>query len=145
MITRLTHSFIYVLDLDRAVRFYTHTLGLKIHVDILVNGDRWVTLQLPEQPGLQILLIVVDEGMIFKSNQVKQMKQLIGEQTLSFGVFECDNLLATYEEWKAKGVVFCIEPYQNPELNEYEAAFFDDSGNWFRLTQKKACSTTAVS
>lgn len=137
MITRLTHSFIYVLDLDRAIDFYTNKLGLKIRVDLVVNGDRWVTLALPEQPGLEILLIVVEEGMIFKSNQVKQMQQLIGQQTFSFGVFECERLLATYEEWKAKGVTFCIDPYQNPELDEYEAAFFDDSGNWFRLTEKK--------
>ena len=75
--------------------------------------------------------------MIFKSNQVKQMQQLVKEQTLSFGVFECVNLLAMYEELKAKGVEFCIEPYQNNELMEYEAAFFDDSGNWFRLTERK--------
>ena len=137
MITKLTHSFIYVLKLDSAINFYTYTLGLKIHTDIVVNGERWVTLALPEQPELELLLVVVDEGMIFKSNQVKQMQLLIKEQTLSFGVFECQNLLATYEELKMKGVTFCIEPYRNSELDEYEAAFFDDSGNWFRLTQKK--------
>jgi catechol 2,3-dioxygenase-like lactoylglutathione lyase family enzyme len=137
MITRLTHSFIYVLQLDRAIDFYTQKLGLKIHTDIIVNGERWVTLITPEQKALEILLVVVEEGMIFKSNQVKQMQQLVKEQTLSFGVFECVNLLAMYEELKAKGVEFCIEPYQNGELNEYEAAFFDDSGNWFRLTERK--------
>lgn len=102
-----------------------------------MNGDRWVTLHAPEQAELEILLIVVEEGMIFKRNQIKQMQQLIKEQTLSYGVFECVNLLAMYEELKAKGVDFCIEPYQNDELNEYEAAFFDDSGNWFRLTERK--------
>jgi catechol 2,3-dioxygenase-like lactoylglutathione lyase family enzyme len=141
MITRLTHSFIYVLDLDRAIDFYTNKLGLKIHTDIVVNSDRWVTLSLPEQNNLELLLIVVDEGMIFKSNQVKQMQQLMQQQTLSFGVFECQNLLAMYEELKAKDVEFCIEPYQNSELDEYEAAFFDDSGNWFRLTEKKTTKT----
>ena len=30
MITRLTHTFIYVLNLDRAIDFYTKKLGLKI-------------------------------------------------------------------------------------------------------------------
>jgi catechol 2,3-dioxygenase-like lactoylglutathione lyase family enzyme len=138
MITRLTHSFIYVLELDRALDFYTQKLGLKIHTDIIVNGERWVTLIAPEQKALEILLVVVEEGMIFKNNQIKKMQHLIKEQTLSFGVFECVNLLAMYEELKAKGVEFCIEPYQNGELNEYEAAFLDDSGNWFRLTERKA-------
>ena len=137
MITRLTHSFIYVLKLDRAIDFYTQKLGLKIYTDIVVNGERWVTLVTPEQQSFEILLVVVEEGMIFRNNQVKQMQQLVKEQTLSFGVFECVNLLAMYEELKAKGVEFCIEPYLNGELNEYEAAFFDDSGNWFRLTERK--------
>ena len=137
MIKKLTHSFIYVLDLENAINFYTNKLGLTIHTNIIVNGDRWVTLNTPEQTDLQILLVVVDEGMIFKSNQIKQMQELIKKQTLSFGAFECVNLLTTYEELKAKGVEFCIEPYQNNELKEYEAAFFDDSGNWFRLTERR--------
>lgn len=137
MITRLTHSFIYVLDLESAIDFYTNKLGMNIHTDIVVNEERWVTLALPEQEEMQILLVVVDEGMIFKSNQIKLMQQLIQKQTLSYGVFECQNLLAMYEELKAKGVEFFMEPYQNPELDEYEAVFLDDSGNWFRLTEKK--------
>ncbi len=137
MITRLTHTFIYVLDLDSAIDFYTQKLGLKIHNDIMVNGERWVTLCLPEQENLEILLIEVEEGMIFKNNRVKQMQQLVDSKTLSFGVFECENLPALYEELKAKGVEFFIGPYQNPELNKYEAAFFDDSGNWFRLTERE--------
>lgn len=137
MITRLTHSFIYVLNLERAIDFYTNKLGLNIHTDIIVNGDRWVTLSLPKQADFQILLVVAEENMIFKNNQVKLMQQLIQRQALSFGVFECQNLLAMYEELKAKGVEFFIEPYQNPELDEYEAVFLDDSGNWFRLTEKK--------
>lgn len=137
MITRLTHSFIYVLDLDSAVDFYTNKLGLSIHTDIMVNNERWVTLALPEQENMQILLVPVEESMIFKSNQIKRMQQLVKEQTFSFGVFECRNLPAMYEELKAKGVEFFIEPYQNPELGEYEAVFFDDSGNWFRLTEKR--------
>ncbi len=136
MIKKLTHSFIYVLNLETALHFYTKKLGFKIHTDIVVHGDRWVSLNIPEQTDLQILLVVVEEGMIFKSNQIKQMQKLVKEQTFSFGVFECTNLLGTYEELKSKGVQFCIEPYQNDELDEFEAAFFDDSGNWFRLTER---------
>jgi len=135
MITNLTHTFLYVLDLERAISFYTQKLNFEIHVDIMVNHDRWVTLKIPDQPKLEFLLVVVEESIIFKTNQAKQMVQLIGDNVLSFGVFECKNLLATYEELKNKSVEFCIEPYKNPELDKYEAAFFDDSGNWFRLTE----------
>ncbi|HTE32124.1 MAG TPA: VOC family protein [Chryseolinea sp.] len=137
MITRLTHSFIYVLNLERAYDFYTAKLGFKTHTDIIVNGERWITICPAQQPDMQLLLMPVEENMIFKIHQVKKMQELIGEQIFSFGVFECTNLLATYEELKMKGVQFCIEPYKNKYLDEYEAAFFDDSGNWFRMTEKK--------
>lgn len=137
MITRLSHTFIYVLNLDSAISFYTRKLGFKIHADLIVNGDRWVTLHLPEQPELEILLVVVEEGMIFKANQVKEMSKLIKAQTLSFGVFECKDVRAFYEEKKLLGVEFCIEPYHNAELDVFEAAFFDDSGNWFRVTERR--------
>jgi len=137
VITRLTHSFIYVLNLERAYDFYTAKLGFKTHTDIIVNGERWITICPAQQPDMQLLLMPVEENMIFKIHQVKKMQELIGEQIFSFGVFECTNLLATYEELKMKGVQFCIEPYKNKYLDEYEAAFFDDSGNWFRMTEKK--------
>lgn len=137
MITRITHTFIYVLDLESAIDFYTSKLGFTLHADLVVNGDRWVTLHLTEQPELEILLVVVEEGMIFKINQVKQMTRLIKEQTLSFGVFGCKDVRAFYEEMRLKGVEFCIEPYYNKELDVFEAAFFDDSGNWFRITEPR--------
>jgi catechol 2,3-dioxygenase-like lactoylglutathione lyase family enzyme len=39
MIKKLTHSFIYVLDLESAINFYTNKLGLTIDTNIIVNGD----------------------------------------------------------------------------------------------------------
>lgn len=137
MITRLTHSFIYVLDLESAINFYTNKIGLHIQIDTIVMDKRWVTLRLPWQPTLEILLIVVEQGMIFTMNQARQMAGIIGEQALSFGVFECSNVRAFYEEAKEKGVEFCILPYHNPQLDIFEAAFLDDSGNWFRITEPR--------
>ncbi len=52
-----------------------------------------------------------------------------------FGVFECKDIYATYEELKAKGVEFTKEPKE--EFYGVEALFKDDSGNWFSLGQKK--------
>jgi predicted enzyme related to lactoylglutathione lyase len=51
-------------------------------------------------------------------------------------VFECDNLIATYEELKAKGVEFTKPPTK--EFYGFEALFQDDSGNWFSLGEKKS-------
>lgn len=60
----------------------------------------------------------------------------MGPGMRGFGVFECKDLQATYEELKAKGVEFTKEPTR--EFYGYEALFKDDSGNWFSLGEAKA-------
>jgi catechol 2,3-dioxygenase-like lactoylglutathione lyase family enzyme len=128
---------IYVHDLERAVHFYVDKLGFKVHTDMLVDEDRkWVSLYTTDQPQLQIMIIPVEEGVLFKHNQVQKMRDLIDGHFFSYGVFKCENLKATYEALKAKGVIFIMEPGEG-FLGQYEAAFLDDSGNWFRLTQDK--------
>ena len=62
------------------------------------------------------------------------MKELVRKGTFGFGVFECDNLEATYEELKSRGVEFTQPPKREPY--GYEAVFKDDSGNWFSLGEK---------
>ena len=87
----------------------------------------------PEQPELEISLMAIAEGMMFNSESAKQMRDLVTKGTFGFGVFECNDLLATCEELKAKGVAFKKEPTK--EFYGFEALFKDDSGNWFSLSQ----------
>ena len=70
-----------------------------------------------------------------KGEAAVQMRELVKKGTFGFGVFECDDLKATYEELQAKGVVFKKPPTK--EFYAYEALFLDDSGNWFSLGEKK--------
>jgi hypothetical protein len=71
----------------------------------------------------------LSHGPVSVSNRALVSKGIFG-----FGAFECDNLLVTYEELKAKVVEFTKEPTQ--EFYGFEALFKDDSGNWFSLGQK---------
>ncbi|MCW3087472.1 MAG: glyoxalase, partial [Sediminibacterium sp.] len=98
-------------------------------------GMRWLTVTPPEQPELEISLMSIEEGMMFKKEAAAQMRDLVSKGTFGFGVFECNDLLATYEELKSKGVKFTKAPTK--EFYAYEALFIDDSGNWFSLGQKK--------
>ena len=63
------------------------------------------------------------------------MTQLVKNGTFGCGVFECNDIYATYEELKSKGVEFTKAPKE--EFYGIEALFKDDSGNWFSLGQKK--------
>ena len=89
----------------------------------------------PEQPDLELTLIPIDEKMMFDKESAAQMRALVSAGTFGFGTFECDDILATYEELKAKGVHFKKEPAK--EFYGFSAVFQDDSGNWFSLGQKK--------
>jgi hypothetical protein len=82
---------------------------------------------------LEITLFPVVEGNMFTKETVKTMTALVKNGTFGPGVFTCNNLLATYEELKSKGVVFKKAPTK--EFYGFEALFVDDSGNWFSLSQ----------
>ena len=134
MITKVTHMCIYVLDQERAYDFYVNKLGFKVHTDAPMGKDvRWLTVCPPEQPELEITLFLVAEGNMFTRETVKTMTQLVSNGTFGAAVFTCNNLLATYEELKSKGVVFKKPPTK--EFYGFEALFLDDSGNWFSLSE----------
>ncbi len=136
MITKLKHVSVFVLNQESACDFYVNKLGFKIHTDAPMGpGQRWLTVCPPEQPYLEIVLMAIEEGMMFKKEAATQMREMVKSGTFGFGVFECNDLLATYEELKAKGVEFIKEPTK--EFYAFEALFKDDSGNWFSLTQKE--------
>lgn len=134
MITKVTHMCIYVLDQNGAYDFYVNKLGFKVHTDAPMGpGARWLTVCPPEQPELEITLFLVAENDMFSKEAAKAMTHLIKSGTFGPAVFSCKNLIATYEELKAKGVVFKKPPTK--EFYGFEALFTDNSGNWFSLTQ----------
>lgn len=136
MITKLNHVSIFVLDQNSAYDFYVNKLGFTVNTDAEMGpGKRWLTVNPPQQPDLEITLMLIDTGMMFTPESAAAMRDLVSKGTFGFGVFECDDLLATYEELTAKGVEFSKPPTQ--EFYGFEALFKDDSGNWFSLGQKK--------
>jgi catechol 2,3-dioxygenase-like lactoylglutathione lyase family enzyme len=136
MITKLNHVSIFVLNQDNAYDFYVNKLGFKVHTDAPMGpGMRWLTVCPPEQSDLEISLMAIEDGMMFRNGSAATMRELVEKGTFGFGVFECKDLNATYEELKAKGVTFKKPPTK--EFYGYEALFIDDSGNWFSLGEKK--------
>lgn len=137
MITKLSHTCIYVLDHDSAYDFYVNKLGCTVITDAPMGDDgRWLTLTLPAQGGLEISLMAVKPGMNFSVDSAAKMRELVEAGVFGFGVFQTDDVFATYEELSAKGVEFAKAPTK--EFYGTEAIFKDDSGNWFSLTQPQA-------
>jgi len=136
MINKLSHVSIYVLDQESAREFYVNKLGFTVHTDAPMGPDmRWLTVCPPDQPNLELTLIPIVPGMMFDDETAPVMRGLVERGTFGFAVFECVDIYATYEELKAKGVVFKKPPQR--EFYGIEALFSDDSGNWFSLGQKE--------
>lgn len=132
----MSHVSIFVLNQDSAYDFYVNKLGFKVHTDAPMGpGMRWLTVVPPDQPEMEISLMHIAEGMMFTKESAEQMRELVKKGTFGFGVFECHDIYATYEELKSKGVEFKKAPKE--EFYGIEALFKDDSGNWFSLGQKQ--------
>ena len=136
MIRKLTFATVYVLNQESAYDFYVNKLGFRVHTDAPIGKDnRWLTVTPPDQPDIEISLLLVTEGQMFTKEDVQSVTDLIKKGTFGHGGFECNDIYATYEELTAKGVEFAEPPKEEPY--GVAAVFKDDSGNWFSLTQKE--------
>ncbi len=136
MVTRQSHTNVYVLDQDEALKFYRDILGMEIRTDMtLENGFRWVTVGPKSQPDLEIVLMAVTPGPAMTAEVASQIRDLLEKGAMSIGVFDSDDVRRDYEEWSAKGVQFMQPPKE--QFYGLEALVKDPSGNWFSLTERK--------
>ncbi|MCB0695726.1 MAG: VOC family protein [Chitinophagaceae bacterium] len=134
MISKLTHTFIYVSDQDESVTFYTEILGFELKANIPLGPDKkWVTVSPPANKDLEIVLMKASEGPFYTREMAEEINQMVSNGTLGWCVFECKDIYATYEELKRKGVIFKAPPMETP--SGVSASFKDNSGNWFSLNQ----------
>ena len=145
MITKMSHTTLFVLDQEKAFDFYVNKLGFKVNTDATMeNGFRWLTINPPDQPDLEIVLMPVLHESMAKSEQsptgydpdtIQAFKTLLEKGVMGAGVLYTPDCLATYAELKAKGVEFKSEPRE--QFYGIEAIVTDGCGNWFSMTQPK--------
>lgn len=136
MVTRQSHTTIYVLDQDKALEFYQGILGLEVRTDMRMdNGFRWLTVGPKAQPDLEIVLMPVGAGQDMDAETAERIRGLLEKGAMGVGVFETDDIHRDYAEWSAKGVHFVSPPKE--QFYGIEALVRDNSGNWFSLTQRK--------
>src|SRR5215216_4868723 len=139
MVTKLSHTSFFVNDLEKAYDFYVNKIGFKVNTDAKMdNGMRWLTLNPPEQPDLEIVLIDASakgSGMGWDDEVKNALKVLLDKGAIGAGVLETPDVMATYQELKLKGVHFKSEPKE--QFYGIECIVTDGCGNWFSMTQPK--------
>ena len=139
MLTQLTHAQIWVNDQDEALAFYTEKLGLELREDVTVpelGNFRWLSVGVPGQPDVAITLMAVPGPPVFDDATRAQIQGLLAKGASGGLFFATDDIKASYEELKSRGVEFLQEPTEQPY--GIDAGFRDPSGNNMRMIQQTA-------
>ena len=119
---------IFVTDQNKALDFYTKTLGFVKKADIGAGKYRWLTVVSAEEPNGPQLVLEPNENPAAKSYQESIFKQ--GIRTSMFFV---DDIQKEYQRLKKLGVKFTMEPTKT--TGSTIAVFDDTVGNLIQITQ----------
>src|SRR4051812_11564389 len=125
---------LYVRDQDEALDFYVGKLGFQVHTDAR-NGDfRWLTVQHPEQPSLQLGLFV-PQAPVLDASTAQTMKEVVAKGAMPPLVLNVDDCRGTYNRLLASGVEFTQAPEER--YGNIDANFRDPSGNGWKMIQSR--------
>jgi len=120
---------VFVNDQDKALKFYTETLGFVKKSDIAAGGYRWLTVVSPENQNGTELILELNDNPAAKTYQKAIFEQDI--PTTNFGV---SDVRAEHERLKKLGVKFTMEPTE--VMAHVTIAVFDDTcGNLIQIQQ----------
>ena len=137
MLKQLTYAQLWVHDQDEALAFYTEKLGMELREDVTVpemGNFRWLSVGVPGQ-DVSITLMAVPGPPVFDDDTREKIQSLLAKGASGGLFFSTDDINASYEELKARGVEFSQEPTEQPY--GIDAGFRDPSGNQFRMTQEQ--------
>ena len=137
MIKQLTNTQVWVHDQDEALAFYTEKLGFELREDVTVpelGNFRWLSVGVPGQPDVAITLMAVPGPPVFDEDTRKKILELVSKGAATGLFFATDDIHATYEELKSRGVEFQQEPTEQPY--GVDAGLRDPSGNSMRVMQQ---------
>lgn len=133
MINRLTHTFVFVLDQDQALDFYVGKLGMVVNTDADLGDMRWLTVNPPDQPELEIALMLPGPPA-YDDTTAEEIRALVSKGAAGGGlIFQTDDCQATYDQLKDAGVEFTQEPVER--FYGTDCALRDPFGNPIRITQ----------
>lgn len=125
---------VYVRDQDEALAFYVDKLGFRVQADVR-NGDyRWLTVQHPEQPSVQLGLFKPGPPM-HDAATTAALDSLVAKGAMPPLVLTVKDCKATYEALSANGVEFIQAPIGR--YGQVDAGFRDPSGNGWKMIERQ--------
>ena len=126
---KIIYTKVFVNDQDKALKFYTETLGFVKKSDITAGQYRWLTVVSPDdQNGTELILELNDNPA------AKTYQKSIFEQSIPATNFGVSDVRAEHERLKELGVKFTMEPTKVME-HVIIAVFDDTCGNLIQIQQ----------
>ena len=123
---------LYVHDQDEALDFYVGKLGFKVHTDAR-NGDyRWLTVQHPDQPSLQLGLFKPQPPTVDETT-AQALREIVAKGAMPPLILVVDDCRAAFESLSGRGVEFTQEPVAR--FGSVDASFRDPSGNGWKMIE----------
>ena len=128
---RIHLTSVVVDDQQKALQFYTETLGFRVKHNIPVGEYAWITVVSEEAPeGPELLLEPAGHPAV-----VPYRKALV-EDGIPYTAFAVDDVEAEHERLVAMGVRFVQPP---TDMGTVFTAVFDDTcGNLIQIMEEKA-------
>jgi catechol 2,3-dioxygenase-like lactoylglutathione lyase family enzyme len=130
----IANGQVWVHDQDEALEFWTKKVGFEVRADISMPelGDfRWLSVGAPGQDDFSLALMAIPGPPVMDEETKKQVEDLMSKGFAGTVFLTADDVQATYEELKERGVEFTEAPAERPYGIDSE--FRDPSGNKFRL------------
>jgi catechol 2,3-dioxygenase-like lactoylglutathione lyase family enzyme len=140
---KVAHAQLWVNDQDEALAFYTDKLGMEVRSDVTLPelGDfRWLTVGPPGQEDVAITLMAIPGPPVMDAETADDVRGLMSKGFAGTVFLTTDDVHASYEELKSRGVEFTETPEERPY--GIDSGFRDPSGNSFRLTQIRELAST---
>jgi catechol 2,3-dioxygenase-like lactoylglutathione lyase family enzyme len=140
---KLSHAQLWVHDQDEALPFYTEKLGMEVRADVTLpemGNFRWLTVGPPGQEDVSITLMAIPGPPVMDAETAEQVRDLMSKGFAGTVFLTTDDVHASYEELKGRGVEFTETPEERPY--GIDSGFRDPSGNSFRLTQVRELAST---
>jgi catechol 2,3-dioxygenase-like lactoylglutathione lyase family enzyme len=133
---KIANAQLWVHDQDEAHAYYTKKLGFEVRADVTLpelGNFRWLAVGPVGQPDIAIALMAVPGPPVFDADTAEQVKELTAKGAAGTIFLTTDDVHATFDELKARGVQFVEEPEERPY--GIDSSFRDPSGNHIRLMQ----------
>ena len=117
MLKQLATTQVSVHNQEEALAFYAEKLGLELREDVTVaefGGFRWITVGVPGQPDVAVALMAVPGPPVFDAEAQEAVKTLVAKGAATGLFFATDDIQATYEGLKGRGIEFQQEPTEQP-------------------------------